>query len=415
MNNAANIAVDERKQLIEKVRAHLKRHYPSDLLNAYVDSQERQKMKETLKKDFPHLSDDELEYSMREIVGFGVIEEIMEQYKDVTDISFNGTHLDVVTNTGKIRYGKIDEEYIVKIIKKFGNACKKEFTPNSPIIDATYGNLRLNAVHKNIAQYGTTMALRIVRPRLALTKDNFAAFAPEYVYAIFEAIIASKSNVIISGETGTGKTELQKLLISMIDYKDHIIMIEDTPESHVKTLFPDKDIKSWVTNASTSIGDLVKAGLRNNPVWMIPAEVRGKEASEMIQAALTGHRLIAGLHSESARAIVSRLINMMKMGDAIDEESMKEDLHRYLDFGVHLEKITGKDGKVIRYLKEIVEFLPGGEVLTVFRCDLTNDGFRYHDGGKISSNFVKRMMEKLVPIELQEKLAERLTMHEVNT
>ncbi|MCY7573885.1 CpaF/VirB11 family protein [Bacillus pumilus] len=411
MNNAA---VDEQKQLIGKVRAHLKRNHPSDLLNAYVDSQERQKMKETLKKDFPHLSDEELEYSMREIVGFGVIEEIMEQYKDVTDISFNGTHLDVVTNTGKIRYGEIDEEYIVKIIKKFGNACKKEFTPNSPIIDATYGNLRLNAVHKNIAQYGTTMALRIVRPRLALTKENFTVFAPEYVYAIFEAIIASKSNVIISGETGTGKTELQKLLISMIDYKDHIIMIEDTPESHVKTLFPDKDIKSWITNASTSIEDLVKAGLRNNPVWMIPAEVRSKEAYEMIQAVLSGHRLIAGLHTESARAIITRLINMMKMGYVIDEEAMKEDLYRYLDFGVHLEKITGKDGKVIRYLKEIVEYLPGGEVLTVFRCDLTNDGFKYHDGGKISSNFVNRMMEKLVPIELQEKLAGRLTMHEVN-
>lgn len=177
MNNAANVAIDERKQLIEKVRAHLKRHHKSDLLNAYVDSQERQKMKETLKKDFPHLSDEELEFSMREIVGFGVIEEIMEQYKDVTDISFNGTHLDVITNTGKYRYGKFEEEYIVKIIKKFGNVCKKEFTPNSPIIDATYGNLRLNAVHKNIAQYGTTMALRIVRPRLALTKDNFAACA----------------------------------------------------------------------------------------------------------------------------------------------------------------------------------------------------------------------------------------------
>ncbi|MFP3589176.1 hypothetical protein SCB29_37105, partial [Paraburkholderia sp. SIMBA_055] len=90
-----------------------------------------------------------------------------------------------------------DEKDIVKIIKKFANAVGEEFSPKSPIMDATYSNLRLNAVHKDIAQYGTTIALRIVEPRLALRKDNFDAFAPMDIFNLFEAIIASKSNVTI--------------------------------------------------------------------------------------------------------------------------------------------------------------------------------------------------------------------------
>ncbi|MFP3355408.1 ATPase, T2SS/T4P/T4SS family, partial [Pseudoalteromonas sp. SIMBA_153] len=78
-------------------------------------------------------------------------------------------------------------------------------------------------------------------PRLALRKDNFDAFAPMDIFNLFEAIIASKSNVTISGPTGTGKTELQKLLLSHVPYKEKVIMIEDTPESHVKILYPEKN------------------------------------------------------------------------------------------------------------------------------------------------------------------------------
>ncbi|MFN3093992.1 CpaF family protein, partial [Bacillus pumilus] len=137
------------------------------------------------------------------------------------------------------------------------------------------------------------------------------------------------------------------------------------------------------------------------------------EAYEMMQGILTGHRLITTLHAVNARAIPSRLINMMKMGYDIDETSMKEDIFRYLNFGIHIEKIEDGEGRMKRYLKEIVEFLPNGEVLTVFRCDLTNKGFEYVPG-KVSSIFVNRMMEKRVDIQLQSKIIDGWGVHEIS-
>ncbi|MEK5496055.1 MULTISPECIES: CpaF/VirB11 family protein [Bacillus] len=405
--------IEEQKQLLEDVRKHLKLNHPSELLKAFVDLEARGKVNEVVKKDFPHLSNEELKFVMAEVVGLGVIEKIIDEYEGVTDISYNGTHLDVITNQGKFRYGEIEESYIIKIIQKFANACRKEFTRKNPILDAAFSNLRLNAVHKDIAQYGTTMALRVVRPKLALHQENFKSFAPDYILDLLKAIVASKSNVTIAGETGTGKTELQKLLLSFVEYKDHIVMIEDTPESHAKILFPDKDIKSWITNPSINIEMLVKAGLRNNPAWQVVSETRGREAYEMMQGILTGHRLITTLHAVNARAIPSRLINMMKMGYDIDETSMKEDIFRYLNFGIHIEKIEDGEGRMKRYLKEIVEFLPNGEVLTVFRCDLTNKGFEYVPG-KVSSIFVNRMMEKRVDIQLQSKIKDGWEVHEIS-
>ncbi|MBU8576649.1 CpaF/VirB11 family protein [Priestia sp. WB3] len=406
-----NVAVDERKQLLDKVRTHLRRNYPSELLSAFVDLEGRKKIKEKVESDFPNLNQDDVSYVVGEIVGLGVIEKIIENYDDVTDISFNGTHLDVETNTGTHRHGEMDENYIVKIIKKFANAVGKEFSPKSPIIDATYSNLRLNAVHKDIAQYGTTMALRIVKPKLVLRKDNFDAFAPKHVFNFFEALVASKSNLTISGETGTGKTELQKLLLSHVPYKEKVIMIEDVPESHVKTLYPEKNIKSWITNPSVTIEDLVKSALRNNPAWLLVSETRGQEAYEMMQGILTGHKIITTLHAVNARAIKSRYINMMKMGYQINEISMMEDLSKYLGFGAHIEKVEEDDGSVRRYQQEIVEFLPNGETLTVFRCDLTNDGFEYHYG-KLSDLFFQRMMKRKVPLKLQNQIKARWGVYE---
>lgn len=408
MNNAA---VDERKQLVDKVRAHLRRNYPSELLKAFVDVGARRKISEKVKNDFSALNQDQVSYVVSEIVGLGIIETIVKEYEDVTDISFNGTHLEVETLRGMHRHGEMDEKDIVKIIKKFANAVGEEFSPKSPIMDATYSNLRLNAVHKDIAQYGTTIALRIVEPRLALREDNFDAFAPKDVFKLFEAIIASKSNVTISGETGTGKTELQKLLLSHVPYKEKVIMIEDTPESHVKILYPEKNIKSWITNSSVSIEDLVKAALRNNPTWLLVSETRGQEAYEMMQGILTGHKIITTLHAVNARAIKSRYINMMKMGYQINETSMLEDLSKNLGFGAHIEKTEEDDGSTRRYQQEIVEFLPNGETLTVFRCDLTNDGIEYHYG-KLSDLFFKRMMGRKVPLELQEEIKARWGVYE---
>jgi pilus assembly protein CpaF len=360
------------EDILKEIIHDLKLLNPELMLEAFTDPIARQALKKVMQEDLPKRhqvilrTEEHVDYALSEIVGLGVIEEIIKD-PTVTDISYNGTELIVNTNSEKYVFDEeISENYIIKIIQKFANAVGKEFTPKNPILDAALNNLRINAVHKSLSPFGTTMALRSSKAEAILNERNFSDFAPEYMLEFFEAAIKSRSNIIIAGETGTGKTELQKFLVKDIPFDEKIVNMEDTLDSYLKELYPDKDIHSWLTSPTISFTDLIRAGLRNNPVWMLISETRGKEAYEMLQAVLSGHRIITTLHAVDARAIPKRFINMMKIGYSIDEESVLSDIYNYFQFGVHIEKAQ-INGKMVRYLNEVVEFRPDKTEVTVFK------------------------------------------------
>lgn len=383
--------------ILKDIINDLKMLSPELLLAAFTDPISREALKKVMQDDLPKRhkiilrTEEHIDYALSEIVGLGVIEEIIKD-RSVTDISYNGTELIVNTNSEKYVYEEgIDENYIIKLIQKFANAVGKEFTPKNPILDAALNNLRINAVHNSVSPFGTTMALRSSKAEAVLNEENFKNFAPEYMLEYFKAAIKSRSNIIIAGETGTGKTELQKFLVKPIPFDEKIINMEDTLDSYLKELYPDKDIHSWVTSPSISFTDLIRAGLRNNPVWMLISETRGKEAYEMLQAVLSGHRIITTLHAVDARAIPKRFINMMKIGYTIDEESVLSDIYNYFQLGVHIEKTQIK-GKTVRYLSEVVEFRPDKTAITVFKQNKEGETLKPVIG-EMSQEFIQNLMK----------------------
>lgn len=391
-------------EILKNVQESLIQSNAELIVRGLLDPSAREELKKVVIKDHQHVvreNDELVEYIVQETVGTGIIEDIIRD-ETVTDIGYNGTDLIIETNDKKMKYTgsqKITEDYIIRIIQKFANANGKDFTPKNPILDGKFGNIRINAVHGQNSTAGTTMSLRVVRPRLALRKDNFNDFAPEFMYEFFEKFIKLRTNIVISGETGTGKTEFQKLLASFMDFKHKIVLIEDTAETFLKEMFPDKDILSWLTSADVTITDLVKAALRNNPRWILVSETRGQEAYEMIQAVLSGHHIVTSLHAINARAIPKRLINMAKMGYSVSEEALEGDIRRYFDFGVHIKRVE-YDNQIIRYLDEVVEFKEDGDK-TIFKQRF-NDGKFTCSTGEISVELKDLLSEKGIEVDFPE-------------
>ncbi|MCY9311644.1 ATPase, T2SS/T4P/T4SS family (plasmid) [Bacillus subtilis] len=382
-----------REDILKGIADDIKESNPKLYLDAFTDEIARESLAKLIFSENDWLDAEALDYVMQQLVGLGVIEEIIKDH-DVTDISYNGTDLIVNTNnSGKYIFEKnFSEDKVIKIIQKIANAVKKEFTQKNPILDAQLKTLRLNAVHKVSSPYGTTMALRVARPKLALTKNNFENFAPIYMYDFFEAVIKARANILIAGEVGTGKTEFQKLLMSFVPFDQKIVWIEDVREGHIKELFPEKDVHSYLTNEITSILDLTKAGLRNNSAWISVAEIRGFEALELLNAVLSGHNMVTTLHSVNAKAIPKRFSHMVKMGyDSVDEKDLINDIKTYINFGVHIKKTT-INGKVKRYLSEVVEYRPDGDI-TIFKQTYTKKGFEIVCN-PYSSEFENQLIEQ---------------------
>lgn len=388
---------------LSNIQDDLIQNHAELIVKGLLDKKAREKLKYVVIKEHGHVvkgNEDIADYIVQETVGTGIIEDIIKD-KSITDIGYNGVDLIIESNDKKKKYTgdrEISEDYIIRIIQKFANAVGEDFTPKKPILNAVFENIRINAVHKARSPYGTTMSMRIVRPRLALNENNFNKFAPSFMYDFFKSSVLAQTNIAISGEVGTGKTELQKLLISFVPFNDKIIMIEDVLESHVKEIFPEKDIYSWTTSGDTTITVLVKEALRNNPRWIIISETRGEEAYEMIQAVLSGHHIVTTLHAVNAAAIPRRFVNMAKIGYSVSEETLEQDIKRYFDFGVHLKRINFK-GYTYRYLSEVIEF--GEKDSTIFKQRFHN-GQLIYETGKLSDEFREKLEEKNIHLDFPE-------------
>lgn len=162
----------------------------------------------------------------------------------------------------------------------------------------------------------------------------------------------------------THNTELQKALIGYIPQNKKITLMEDTMDSHIKAIYPQKDINSWCTagdkESENYVGfqKLIKSGLRNNPDWLMISEVRGEEALDLLSAALTGHSIMTTLHATGADNIPSRLSNMVSMNaESPDYDALQLDIVSVLNLGVHMEMVVDDDtGRIYRQIREIFEY-----------------------------------------------------------
>lgn len=304
-------------------------------------------------KNIKHISAENL---VNSICGLLFIEDIIKD-EDITDLSWNGTELWVQHNKkGRYHYtdNLLTENQVGMLISKIGNAINKSCNASSPILDAEYPMLRVNATHPTIAPYGQTFSMRVVRPKLRYDPSQ-SPDIPQELFGILKSFMKSKCNILVSGITGSGKTEFQKWLIGHINNNEKIFSAEDTLELHIKTLYPEKDIMSFKTTNRITYIDLVKVALRNNADWIIIAETRGAEAYDMIKAAQTGHNVITTVHSISAHDSVDRLIHMCKEEYDLEQVLLGQIISRAFDIGIHLDYTIDQNG-VSRYITEIVQY-----------------------------------------------------------
>lgn len=170
----------------------------------------------------------------------------------------------------------------------------------------------------------------------------------KYPDFIKKAVEAGK-NIVIAGETGSGKTTFMKSLIDFIPLNERIITIEDVEEikffehkNYVQLFYPSEAKESdFLTSAS-----LLKSCLRMKPDRILLAELRGGETYDFINVVSSGHNgSITSCHAGSVKETFTRLALMTlqnSKGQKIPFEIIEKMLKDVIDVVVHIKAHNGK-------------------------------------------------------------------------
>lgn len=301
--------------------------------------------------------------------------------ESVTDISYNGVNIFYMDNKlGRQKSDiQITSNEALDFIRQIANFSEKQFSFAIPQLDISIGKYRINAMHSSIVRVADDKAcsfsIRIgsVNSRIKYDSD----FIPKKVEDHLLNCLKNKESLVIAGPTGSGKTELQKYLLSKLDKNTRIIVIDNIQELENLRINDDLDITSWQISSNNSYGtiqELIRTALRSNPDWLVIAEARGKEMNEVINSVLTGHPIITTLHSNSLEDIPRRICRMVKMADiGLKKEDIYEDIYSGIRNYVFVNRVVNKDGSIERFIESVGELTSDGEMKIIYRKELKND------------------------------------------
>lgn len=276
----------------------------------------------------------------------------------ITDINYNGQGL-WIDHLEKGRYlveSSISDNDIEKFCYKIANFSNKQFNHTFPILESETENLRISIIHKSIAASGYSISIRKTPPLMRLNKQLLINqnYAQLQLIDFLERIVSKRSNIIISGLPGVGKTELVKYLTSFINPNQRVITIEDSLEIRYTNLHPLKDGVMLKINQNLNYRQAIKASLRQRPDWLLLSEVRGDEVVELLQAVSTGANLISTIHAENAKTIPQRILHMFP-GNEITNAKLLYNIHESIDYGIHIKSKVSDKG-ISRYIDQVCRF-----------------------------------------------------------
>ncbi len=156
--------------------------------------------------------------------------------------------------------------------------------------------------------YGERIVLRLLDQSQTQLSLNEVGMAPAMQAQLVSLISRSSGIILVTGPTGSGKTTTLYAALGRIDRDSRNVMtIEDPVEYHLE------GISQMQVNPKRNVtfGTGLRSILRQDPDVILVGEVRDAETAGLaIQASLTGHLVLATLHTNDAPSAIPRLVDI---------------------------------------------------------------------------------------------------------
>ncbi len=240
--------------------------------------------------------------------------------KGINDVSYNGEEFfsESVYLGRRKENIKATSEDVGAFLRQIANISERQFSYLNPILDVSFGKYRLSAAFMSLTRVkdrkSYSFSLRVERRGTIL--EEAPDFFPGNSKELLLSLLKEKQSIVIGGETGSGKTELQKFLLLRLQEATRVLVIDNVEELELIRGIAPIDLTTWVidpTGKSGTAAVLIKAALRFDPDYIVLAEARGEEMWEALCCAMSGHPVILTIHSSSLENMPSRLARLAQM------------------------------------------------------------------------------------------------------
>ncbi len=285
---------------------------------------------------------------------------------NVSEVMINGPGGAWVEAEGQIRWvdaAKLTARSLSSAALQIVRPLRSELSREKPLADARLEDGSRVAVAIPPAARHTTITIRRFGRR-QFSADDLVRMGslPPGVHGAVKTALGERRNILVSGGTGSGKTTLLSAFCALVPDTDRVLVIEDTMELRIPAL----NCVRFEAAKGASIRDLVRHALRHRPDRIIVGEVRGGEASDLLDALSTGHGgSMSTIHANSAQGALSRLAVCVLQG-ADAGQSYQVVCHRVceaVDLVVQVARIDGWRGVVEAI--EVEGYDPGSDA---WRC-----------------------------------------------
>ena len=305
--------------------------------------------------------------------GLGAIDDLVQD-DTINEIWVNGNeHIWIEKNGLKKRLNRRFKNNgdVIRVMRQMLQFDRKEITPANPIVESKLADgSRITFI---IPPVGLVPYMNIRKfNAFEITEENILGTKTinEEQLDFLKVLIEGRANILVIGETGSGKTSFLKFLYNYVNEKLRVGTIESNFELKLSEKYPDRNFFEYEEHEELGVdlGSLFKLCLRSSPDIIYLGEARWSEEMEaLIKAMRRGHPgSIGTIHTNSAETAIDDCMNMiLEDGKKRDAMLLRDRISRAIEFIVQIHRFENGDRKVVK----ITEVIPDDNMMGQYQLN----------------------------------------------